>query len=160
MLARQSGTKQIIMITDGEPTAHIEPSGDEPFFNYPPVHETVDATLHEVARCTREGIRINTFMLDATSYLRHSSRSSPRSTGAAPSSPPPRRSATTSSSTSSSTAAHRGRRVAGLTPRRSRAVDRSARSGLASKATSIDRSTSRRRRRHGGDGDPAAASVG
>jgi uncharacterized protein with von Willebrand factor type A (vWA) domain len=69
MLARQSGTKQIIMITDGEPTAHLLPSG-EPFFNYPPVRETVDATLTEVARCTREGIRINTFMLDATSYLR------------------------------------------------------------------------------------------
>jgi len=69
MLARQTGTKQIIMITDGEPTAHIQPNG-EVLFNYPPVPETVDATLREVARCTREGIRINTFMLDATSYLR------------------------------------------------------------------------------------------
>jgi uncharacterized protein with von Willebrand factor type A (vWA) domain len=70
MLARQSGTKQIIMITDGEPTAHILPNG-EPFFSYPPVQETVDATLQEVQRCTREGIRINTFMLDANSYLQH-----------------------------------------------------------------------------------------
>jgi uncharacterized protein with von Willebrand factor type A (vWA) domain len=69
LLARQTGSKQIIMITDGEPTAHIQPNGDV-FFNYPPVRETVDATLKEVARCTREGIRINTFMLDATSYLR------------------------------------------------------------------------------------------
>jgi uncharacterized protein with von Willebrand factor type A (vWA) domain len=34
------------------------------------VHETVEATLREVMRCTREGIRINTFMLDATSYLK------------------------------------------------------------------------------------------
>jgi len=68
LLARQSGTKQIIMITDGEPTAHVTPSGDV-FFNYPPVHETVEATLREVLRCTRDGIRINTFMLDATSYL-------------------------------------------------------------------------------------------
>jgi uncharacterized protein with von Willebrand factor type A (vWA) domain len=68
LLARQSGTKQIIMITDGEPTAHVTPSGDV-FFNYPPVSETVEATLREVLRCTREGIRINTFMLDATSYL-------------------------------------------------------------------------------------------
>ncbi len=40
------------------------------FFNYPPVPETVDATLREVARCTRDGIRINTFMLDANSYLK------------------------------------------------------------------------------------------
>jgi uncharacterized protein with von Willebrand factor type A (vWA) domain len=69
MLAKQSGTKQIIMITDGEPTAHLMADGNV-FFNYPPVQETVDATLAEVRRCTREGIRINTFMLDATSYLR------------------------------------------------------------------------------------------
>jgi uncharacterized protein with von Willebrand factor type A (vWA) domain len=69
MLARQSGTKQIIMITDGEPTAHFEPGDDEPYFCYPPVQETVDATLREVNRCTRDGITINTFMLDATGYL-------------------------------------------------------------------------------------------
>jgi uncharacterized protein with von Willebrand factor type A (vWA) domain len=69
LLARQPGTRQIIMITDGEPTAHVRPNG-EVFFNYPPVPETVDATLTEVLRCTREGIRINTFMLDATSYLK------------------------------------------------------------------------------------------
>ena len=69
LLARQTGTKQIIMITDGEPTAHIEADG-QVFFNYPPVPETVEATLREVARCTRDGIRINTFMLDANSYLK------------------------------------------------------------------------------------------
>ena len=70
MLARQTGTKQIIMITDGEPTAHFEPGMSAPFFSYPPVQETIDATLREVARCTKEGIKINTFMLDATPYLR------------------------------------------------------------------------------------------
>jgi uncharacterized protein with von Willebrand factor type A (vWA) domain len=69
LLARQTGTKQIIMITDGEPTAHITDSGDV-FFNYPPVRETVDATLREVARCTRENIRINTFMLDPNTHLK------------------------------------------------------------------------------------------
>ena len=58
------------MITDGEPTAHFEPGIAEPFFSYPPVTETVEATLREVLRCTRDGIRINTFMLDATPYLR------------------------------------------------------------------------------------------
>ena len=68
LLAKQSGNKQILMITDGEPTAHITPSGDI-YFNYPPVRETVEATLREVVRCTREGIRINTFVLDATSAL-------------------------------------------------------------------------------------------
>ncbi|HEY3142072.1 MAG TPA: hypothetical protein VGJ86_13130, partial [Acidimicrobiales bacterium] len=70
LLSRQSGTKQIIMITDGEPTAHLVPGMSEPFFAYPPVRETVDATLREVMRCTREGIRINTFMLDPTGHLR------------------------------------------------------------------------------------------
>jgi uncharacterized protein with von Willebrand factor type A (vWA) domain len=69
LLARQTGTKQIIMITDGEPTAHFEAGMDEPFFSYPPVRETVDATFREVNRCTKDGITINTFMLDATGYL-------------------------------------------------------------------------------------------
>ena len=69
MLASRLGTKQIIMITDGEPTAHLMEDG-EVFFNYPPVRATVDATLSEVLRCTREGIRLNTFALDATGHLR------------------------------------------------------------------------------------------
>ncbi|MDP9389045.1 MAG: VWA domain-containing protein, partial [Actinomycetota bacterium] len=68
LLARRAGTKQIIMVTDGEPTAHVRADG-EVLFNYPPVRETVDATLAEVNRCTKEGIRINTFMLDATRSL-------------------------------------------------------------------------------------------
>jgi len=67
-LSTQSGTKQIIMITDGEPTAHID-RGGRPYFSYPPVRETIDKTLAEVAACTRENIRINVFVLDATSYL-------------------------------------------------------------------------------------------
>ena len=69
LLGRQSGTKQIIMITDGEPTAHIGPSG-HPYFNYPPAPETIEATLKEVARATKEDIRINIFMLDPNNYLR------------------------------------------------------------------------------------------
>jgi uncharacterized protein with von Willebrand factor type A (vWA) domain len=70
MLAKQTGTKQIIMITDGEPTAHLIPGDPEPFFSYPPVQETIDATLREVYRCTRDQIRINTFMLDANTTLK------------------------------------------------------------------------------------------
>lgn len=68
LLAHRPGTKQIIMITDGEPTAHLVPDasgeGHDVFFHYPPVAETVHATLAEVARCTKAGITINTFMLD------------------------------------------------------------------------------------------------
>jgi uncharacterized protein with von Willebrand factor type A (vWA) domain len=63
LLAHQHGTKQIIVVTDGEPTAHIEPDG-EVFFNYPPVPETLHRTMAEVIRCTRSGITINTFALD------------------------------------------------------------------------------------------------
>ena len=69
LLSRQSGTKQIIMITDGEPTAHITPDG-RPYFNYPPSIETIEATLREVVRCTKDNIRINTFMLDADRSLK------------------------------------------------------------------------------------------
>ena len=69
MLARQSGTRQVILITDGEPTAHIKPDG-QPYFSYPPAPETIQMTLNEVVRCTKEKIRINTFMLDTTGYLR------------------------------------------------------------------------------------------
>ncbi len=66
-LERESGTKQIIMVTDGEPTAHIEHG--EAVFQYPPSAVTVEETLREVQRCTRAGIRINTFMLDESPYL-------------------------------------------------------------------------------------------
>jgi uncharacterized protein with von Willebrand factor type A (vWA) domain len=73
LLAHRTGTKQIIMITDGEPTAHLVPAPDgdgyEVSFSYPPVPETVRATLSEVTRCTRAGITINTFMLDASRSL-------------------------------------------------------------------------------------------
>jgi uncharacterized protein with von Willebrand factor type A (vWA) domain len=63
MLAHQHGTKQIIVVTDGEPTAHIEDDG-EPFFHYPPLPETLHRTMAEVIRVTRAGITINVFALD------------------------------------------------------------------------------------------------
>src|SRR5438445_274981 len=67
-LGRQKvGNKQIIMITDGEPTAHLE--GNEAAFAYPPTRRTLQETLKEVQRCTREGITINTFMLDRSPTL-------------------------------------------------------------------------------------------
>ncbi len=68
LLGRQKGgNKQIIMITDGEPTAHME--GLEAAFSYPPTKRTFDETLKEVQRCTREGITINTFMLEQSRML-------------------------------------------------------------------------------------------
>jgi uncharacterized protein with von Willebrand factor type A (vWA) domain len=68
LLARHTGgNKQILMVTDGEPTAHLE--GDEADFSYPPTRRTVEETLKEVQRCTREHITINTFMLERSSWL-------------------------------------------------------------------------------------------
>jgi uncharacterized protein with von Willebrand factor type A (vWA) domain len=68
LLGRQKGgNKQVIMITDGEPTAHME--GLEASFSYPPTRRTFDETLKEVQRCTREGITINTFMLEQSRML-------------------------------------------------------------------------------------------
>jgi uncharacterized protein with von Willebrand factor type A (vWA) domain len=68
LLGRQKGVnKQIIMITDGEPTAHME--GGEAEFAYPPTRRTLQETLREVQRCTREGITINTFMLERSTML-------------------------------------------------------------------------------------------
>ena len=63
----KGGTKQIIMISDGEPTAHME-SG-QLFLQYPPSPRTIRATLSEVRRCTQQGIVINIFMLERNSYL-------------------------------------------------------------------------------------------
>ena len=62
------GTRQIIMITDGEPTAHIEDG--RPVFSYPPTPACINKTLREVRNCTTKGITINTFMLDQSDYLK------------------------------------------------------------------------------------------
>ena len=68
MLAREHGLRQVMMITDGEPTAHQRGDG-RIVFDYPPSPETIGETLAEVGRCTRAGITINTFVLDATASL-------------------------------------------------------------------------------------------
>src|SRR5438105_1438913 len=69
MLSKHSaGTKQIIMISDGEPTAHLEHGRS--YFAYPPSPITIRETLKEVRRCTQKGIVINTFMLDRNYYLK------------------------------------------------------------------------------------------
>jgi uncharacterized protein with von Willebrand factor type A (vWA) domain len=53
----------ILVITDGEPTAHLARDGFADFA-WPPTRETIAATLAEVERCTRRGATINVFMLD------------------------------------------------------------------------------------------------
>lgn len=69
LLAKHTlGTKQIIMISDGEPTAHLE--NGRSYFAYPPSPITIRETLKEVKKATRKGITINTFMLDRNHYLK------------------------------------------------------------------------------------------
>ena len=68
LLARDhSSNKQIVVITDGEPTAHFEDGQVE--FSYPPTRRTIQETLRAVVRCTKDGITINTFMLERSRAL-------------------------------------------------------------------------------------------
>ena len=68
-LRRRGGdNKQIFIITDGQPTAHLQ--GDYIHLVYPPERVTALATLKEALRITRRGIRICTFALaDDYEYL-------------------------------------------------------------------------------------------
>jgi|SRR5579864_2626977 len=62
LLSRQGAqNKQIIVITDGEPTAHIE--GREIVLIYPPSEKTARFTLNEVQRCAHADIRVSSFAL-------------------------------------------------------------------------------------------------
>ena len=63
LLRNEKGDRQIVVVTDGEPTAHLMEDGS-PFFSWPPVPETLEKTMAEVLRCTKAGITINTFALD------------------------------------------------------------------------------------------------
>jgi uncharacterized protein with von Willebrand factor type A (vWA) domain len=62
-LLRRTGAinQQIIVITDGEPTAHLE--GREVVCIYPPAERTARHTLEEARRCASAGIRISSFAL-------------------------------------------------------------------------------------------------
>ncbi|MDA1162061.1 MAG: VWA domain-containing protein [Planctomycetota bacterium] len=53
--------RQIITITDGEPTAHLE--GRDLLLIYPPAERTAKATLAEVKRCSNDGIHLSSFAL-------------------------------------------------------------------------------------------------
>jgi uncharacterized protein with von Willebrand factor type A (vWA) domain len=72
MLARKlmekdrSANKQIILISDGQPTAHIE--NGQIYFQLPTSRRCFEMTLREVKNCTRDGIEINTFMLPSHDY--------------------------------------------------------------------------------------------
>ena len=52
----------LLVVTDGEPTAHLEPGG-EPWFSYPPERETIAATVAELDRISRFGAQVTFFRL-------------------------------------------------------------------------------------------------
>ncbi len=63
-LDRHPGSEPVVLVvTDGEPTAHLMPDGS-PFFDWPPRPETLALTMAEVERVSRRGAAINVFMLD------------------------------------------------------------------------------------------------
>jgi uncharacterized protein with von Willebrand factor type A (vWA) domain len=59
--------KQVIMVTDGEPTAHLDDG--YALFNWPPIPETIEKTLRQAMRLARSNISINVFMLDTSPGL-------------------------------------------------------------------------------------------
>jgi uncharacterized protein with von Willebrand factor type A (vWA) domain len=68
-LARQdTPNKQVILITDGLPTAHFE--GSQLYLLYPPHRRTEEATMREAELCRREGIIVNVFLLSGWSQSR------------------------------------------------------------------------------------------
>ncbi|HVB73217.1 MAG TPA: VWA domain-containing protein [Ktedonobacteraceae bacterium] len=68
LLGRHHGVnKQIILITDGGPTVWYE--NGEWLFGYPPNPYAEQQALLEVQRCTREGVTINTFMLEDDRWM-------------------------------------------------------------------------------------------
>jgi uncharacterized protein with von Willebrand factor type A (vWA) domain len=63
-LAKHPDSEPVVMVvTDGEPTAHLLPDGHA-WFDWPTHPETTAATMAEVERITRRGATINVFMLD------------------------------------------------------------------------------------------------
>ena len=63
------GEPVVLVVTDGEPTAHLSPDGGA-VFNWPPTRATIEATVAEVDLLTRYGAAINLFMLGEDPGLR------------------------------------------------------------------------------------------
>jgi uncharacterized protein with von Willebrand factor type A (vWA) domain len=61
-----NATKQVIMVTDGEPTAHLVNTryGPDYYFYWPPTQQTIQKTLAEAVRLSSAGVTLNLFMLE------------------------------------------------------------------------------------------------
>jgi len=64
--------RNVMLITDGLPTAHFE--GSELYMLYPPHPRTEEATMREALLCAREGITINIFLLSSWNQSREDIR--------------------------------------------------------------------------------------
>jgi len=63
-LARHRDAEPVVLVvTDGEPTAHLEDDGT-PYFCWPPMPETIARTVAEVEKVARSGATMNVFALD------------------------------------------------------------------------------------------------
>ncbi|MEV4722390.1 VWA domain-containing protein [Micromonospora humida] len=70
-LRRHPGAEPVVLVvTDGEPTAHLDPDDGEAYFHWPSLPETVEATIHEVDRLARAGVTLNLFLLGEDPGLR------------------------------------------------------------------------------------------
>ncbi|SCL60123.1 vWA domain-containing protein [Micromonospora chersina] len=70
-LRRHPGAEPVVLVvTDGEPTAHLDPTDGEAYFHWPPLPETIEATIREVDKLTRYGATLNLFMLGDDPGLR------------------------------------------------------------------------------------------
>ncbi|MFC7550275.1 VWA domain-containing protein [Plantactinospora sp. GCM10030261] len=70
-LRRHSGSEPVVLVvTDGEPTAHLDPDDGEALFHWPPLRETIEVTVAEVDNLTRYGATLNLFMLGEDPGLR------------------------------------------------------------------------------------------
>jgi uncharacterized protein with von Willebrand factor type A (vWA) domain len=65
LAAQDTPNRQVILITDGLPTAHFE--AEKLYLLYPPHPATEQATMREGQLCKREGITINIFLLPSWS---------------------------------------------------------------------------------------------
>ena len=83
LAGQDTPNKQVILITDGLPTAHFE--DNTLFMLYPPHRATEEATMREAAICANEGITINTFLVPSWSQseddIRFAHRLSEQTTG-------------------------------------------------------------------------------
>ena len=67
LMTQDTPNRQLILITDGPPTAHFE--GEMLYMLYPPDPRTEEATMREGRQCVKENITLNIFLLQNWNQL-------------------------------------------------------------------------------------------